>query len=124
MADRSAHRFKDRAAGKRKFLFRRIKDLDEHALHAPVSTARQTRLHPGQTAGGKASLLVTMGQNNGGLFVLDVDLESGRCRQYPVANGVDSTFPTAAVRSLRTIGETVSPGTRRFLTEAWQAPLG
>jgi phenylacetate-CoA ligase len=28
-----------------------------------------------------------------------------------------------AVRSLRTIGETVSPETRRFLTEAWSAPL-
>lgn len=28
-----------------------------------------------------------------------------------------------AVRSLRTIGETVSPETRRFLTESWQAPL-
>ena len=71
-------------------------------LGIPVKAVSWTRLHPGQTADGRASLLVTMGQNNGGLFVLDVDLESGHCRQYPVANGIDSTFPTAAVRSLRT----------------------
>ncbi len=71
-------------------------------LGIPVKGVSWTRLHPGQTKDGRPSLLVSMGQNNGGLFVLDVDLETGKCRQFPVANGDTSTFPTAAFRSLRT----------------------
>jgi hypothetical protein len=71
-------------------------------LGIPVKGVSWTRLHPGKTADGRASLLISMGQNHGGLFVLDVDLATGRCRQFAAADGVRSTFPTAAYRSLRT----------------------
>ena len=60
------------------------------------------RLHPGQTADGRASLLASMSQNNGGLFVVDIDLASGHCRQFPVRDRANSTFTPAAYRSLRT----------------------
>lgn len=67
----------------------------------PVKGVSWVRLHPGKTEDGRASLLATMGQNNGGLFVVDIDLTTGHCRQFPVKNGAHSTFPTAAYRSLR-----------------------
>lgn len=70
-------------------------------LGIPVKGVSWTRLHPGRTADGKPSLLISMGQNNGGLFVLDVDLATGRCRQYPVATPATSIWPSAAWRSLR-----------------------
>jgi hypothetical protein len=57
-------------------------------LGIPVKGVSWTRLHPGKTADGRASLLISMGQNNGGLFVLDVDLATGRCRQFAAADGV------------------------------------
>lgn len=71
-------------------------------LGIPVKGVSWTRLHPGQTADGKASLLVSMSQNNGGLFVLDVDLATGHCKQYPVHDRVNSTFSSASLRSLLT----------------------
>ena len=71
-------------------------------LGIPVKGVSWVRLHPGQTADGKASLLASMSQNNGGLFVIDINLETGRCRQFPVSNRNDSTFTPAAYRSLRT----------------------
>lgn len=71
-------------------------------LGIPVKGVNWVRLHAGATAEDEASLLVTMGQNNGGLIVLDVDLETGHCRQYPVSDRKKSTFPTATFRSLQT----------------------
>lgn len=71
-------------------------------LGTPVKGVNWVRLHAGSTAEGEASLLMTMGQNSGGLFVLDVDLETGHCRQYPVSDRKNSTFPTATFRSLQT----------------------
>ncbi len=71
-------------------------------LGTPVKGVNWVRLHAGSTATGEASLLVTMGQNNGGLIVLDVDLETGHCSQYSVSNRKNSTFPTATFRSLQT----------------------
>lgn len=70
-------------------------------LGIPVKGVSWTRLHPGRTADGKPSLLISMGQNNGGLFVLDVDLTTGHCRQHPVTTPVSSTWPSASWRSLR-----------------------
>ena len=49
-------------------------------IGVPVKGVNWVRLHAGATAAGEASLLITMGQNNGGLIVLDVDLETGHCR--------------------------------------------
>ncbi len=71
-------------------------------LGIPVKGVNWVRLHAGATVEDEASLLVTMGQNNGGLIVLDVDLETGHCRQYPVSDRKKSTFPTATFRSLQT----------------------
>lgn len=67
----------------------------------PVKAANWVRLHPGRTADGRPSLLASMGQNNGGPFVLDIDLATGHCRQFP-ANCPGVEAPTAAMRSLRT----------------------
>jgi hypothetical protein len=75
---------------------------DPRDLGIPVKGVSWVRLHPGQTADGRASLLASMSQNNGGLFVIDINLESGRCRQFAVSNRADSTFTPAAYRSLRT----------------------
>jgi hypothetical protein len=71
-------------------------------LGVPVKGVSWVRLHTGQTAVGRPSLLASMSQNNGGLFVLEIDLETGHCRQFPVSNRADSTFTPAAYRSLRT----------------------
>lgn len=71
-------------------------------LGIPVKGVSWVRLHPGQTADGQASLLASMSQNNGGLFVIEIDLETGHCRQFAVSNRADSTFTPSAYRSLRT----------------------
>ncbi len=71
-------------------------------LGIPVRGVNWGRLHAGATADGKPSILVSFGQNNGGLFVADVDFATGHCRQFAVKNPAASTFPTASFRSLRT----------------------
>ncbi|MDB6095084.1 MAG: hypothetical protein JWM32_2646 [Verrucomicrobia bacterium] len=80
----------------------RAASLAVRDLGIPVKGVSWVRLHPGQTADGKASLLATMSQNNGGLFVIAIDLATGHCRQFPVQHRDTSTFSTAAFRSLRT----------------------
>lgn len=67
-------------------------------LGVPVKAVNWIRLHPGRAPDGGPSLLATMGQNNGGLFALDVDLATGRVRQFN-APGADQQYPTAAFRS-------------------------
>jgi streptogramin lyase len=71
-------------------------------LGIPVKGVSWVRLHAGQTAEGKPSLLATMSQNNGGLFVIDIDVETGHCTQFSVENQEGSTFSTASFRSLLT----------------------
>jgi len=71
-------------------------------LGIPVRGVNWGRLHAGATADGKPSILVSFGQNNGGLFVAEVDFATGHCRQYEVKDPNASTFPTASFRSLRT----------------------
>ncbi|MFM1851424.1 MAG: hypothetical protein RIS54_1108 [Verrucomicrobiota bacterium] len=70
-------------------------------LGIPVKAANWVRVHPGRLVDGRPSLLVSMGQNNGGPFVLDIDLETGHCRQFG-ANTPGAEAPTSAMRSLRT----------------------
>ncbi len=84
-------------------------------LGIPVKGVSWVRVNPGRTADGRASLLVSMSQNHGGLFVLDVDLATGHCRQFPVKDAVHSTFATATCRSLHT-------GVL-YLGSAWDAHL-
>ncbi|MDI1336859.1 MAG: hypothetical protein PSU94_11820 [Lacunisphaera sp.] len=71
-------------------------------LGIPVRGVNWGRLHAGATADGKPSILISFGQNNGGLFVADVDFATGHCTQYAVKDRAASTFPTASFRSLRT----------------------
>ena len=71
-------------------------------LGIPVRGVSWARLHPGRTADGRASLLASMSQNHGGLFVIDIDLATGRCRQHAVHDQVNSTFSAASYRSLLT----------------------
>jgi sugar lactone lactonase YvrE len=72
-----------------------------HEIGIPVRGVNWVRLHPGTGADGAASLIGSMGQNNGGLMVIDIDLDTGKCRQFnSPAPGAD--YPISAVRSLRT----------------------
>lgn len=72
-----------------------------HDLGVPVKAVNWVRLHPGRGPDGGASLLASMGQNNGGLFVLDIDLATGHCHQCN-APQPEQQYPTAAFRSPRT----------------------
>ncbi|MBP9913325.1 MAG: hypothetical protein KBF26_07940 [Opitutaceae bacterium] len=71
-------------------------------LGIPVKGVSWARLHPGQTADGRASLLASMSQNHEGLFVVAIDLATGHCTQYAVHDPVNSTFSAASFRSLLT----------------------
>jgi hypothetical protein len=74
---------------------------DFHEIGIPVKGVNWVRLHPGRTADGQASLLGSMGQNNGGLMVFDINLSTGKCRQFNAqAKGAD--YPIGSMRSLRT----------------------
>ena len=66
-------------------------------LGIPVKAVNWVRLHPGRGFDGKASLLASMGQNNGGLFVLDIDLATGHCRQVHAPSPAQQ-YPTASFR--------------------------
>lgn len=70
-------------------------------LGVPVKAVNWIRLHPGRTADGQPSLLATMGQNNGGLFVLDIDLATSKCRQFNAPAPLQQ-YPISAIRSPRT----------------------
>lgn len=67
-------------------------------LGVPVKAVNWIRLHPGRSADGQPSLLATMGQNNGGLFVLDIDLATGKCRQFNAPAPLQQ-YPISAIRS-------------------------
>lgn len=69
-----------------------------HELGVPVRSLNWVRLFPGRAADGRPQLLASMGQHTGGLFVCDIDLETGHCTQYPCALPGE-TSPTAAFRS-------------------------
>jgi len=67
----------------------------------PVKETNWLRIHPWTDKKGEKSLLGTYGQNNGGLFVIDIDPETGHCQQFHTGlPGAD--YPTAAYRSQKT----------------------
>jgi hypothetical protein len=72
-----------------------------HEIGTPVQGVNWVRLHPGATADGRPSLLGSMGQNNGGLTVIDIDLATGQCRQFNTRIAT-ADYPISAIRSLRT----------------------
>lgn len=84
-------------------------------LGVPVRGVNWGRLHAGATADGHPSILVSFGQNNGGLFVCEVDFVTGHCRQFAAKDTAASTFPTASLRSLRTGA--------LYIGSAWDAHL-
>jgi len=71
-----------------------------HELGTPVRALSTVRLHPGKTPTGAPSLLMTAGQNNGGIFVADIDLTTGVCRQFS-AGWNEATYVTSSYRSLQ-----------------------
>ncbi len=71
-------------------------------LGIPIKGVSWVRLHAGKTADGAPSLLATMSQTNGGLFVIDIDLDTGHCTQFAVQDRKNSSFSTATFRSLQT----------------------
>ncbi|RKX35032.1 MAG: hypothetical protein DRP71_05050 [Verrucomicrobia bacterium] len=72
-----------------------------HKIGIPVRETNWPRLHSWTAPDGTKSLLGTLGQNTGGLFVIDIDLETGHCRQF--GTGLPSAdYPTAAWRSPKT----------------------
>jgi len=72
-----------------------------HEIGKPVRETNWPRLHAWTAPDGTKSLLGTLGQNTGGLFVIDIDLETGHCRQF--STGLPSAdYPTAAWRSPKT----------------------
>ncbi len=72
-----------------------------HIIGKPIRETNWPRLHAWTAPDGTKSLLGTLGQNTGGLFVVDIDLETGHCRQF--GTGLPTAdYPTAAWRSPRT----------------------
>lgn len=70
------------------------------SIGIPIRETNWPRIHAWTAPDGTRSLLATLGQNNGGLFVLDIDLETGHCQQFSTGlPGAD--YPTAAWRSPR-----------------------
>ena len=63
-------------------------------LGIPVKSVNWVRLHAGRKRSGDPVLLATMGQDNGTLFVCDIDLRTGHCTQYE-AGTRNANFPTA-----------------------------
>ena len=64
----------------------------------PVRSVNWVRLHPGTTSDGTTCLYAVMGQQAAGLFVLQIDLESGACRQF-TAEQAEANYPTATYMS-------------------------
>ena len=70
-------------------------------IGVPVAGVNWVRVHSGATSDGKPSVLISFGQTNGGLSVMEVDLATGHCTQYGPKHPVVSTFPISAIRTLR-----------------------
>jgi len=66
---------------------------DIHDLGVPVRGVNWVRLHVARGAGGRPCALLTMGQQGDNLFVVQVDVETGACRQF-VSQVPKSNYPT------------------------------
>ena len=64
----------------------------------PVRSVNWVQLHPGHDRDGAPCLYATMGQQADNLFVLQVELETGACRQF-VSGVPKSNYPTATLMS-------------------------
>ncbi|MCH8291144.1 hypothetical protein IH992_08615 [Candidatus Poribacteria bacterium] len=64
----------------------------------PVRSVNWVRVHPGHDPEGKPCLYATMGQQADNLFVLQINPETGACRQF-VSEVPNSNYPTATLMS-------------------------
>ena len=64
----------------------------------PVRSVNWVHLHPGQKQNGSPCIYAVMGQQAAGLFVLQIDIDSGQCRQF-VSDLPDANYPTATCMS-------------------------
>ncbi len=64
----------------------------------PVRSVNWVHLHPGQKQNGSSCLYAVMGQQAAGLFVLQIDIESGQCRQF-TTEVAEANYPTATCMS-------------------------
>ena len=64
----------------------------------PVRSVNWVQLHPGHDQDGAPCLYATMGQQADNLFVLQIELETGTCRQF-VSEVPKSNYPTATLMS-------------------------
>ncbi|GAB5559579.1 MAG: hypothetical protein SynsKO_12260 [Synoicihabitans sp.] len=70
-----------------------------HDFGATVRGLSTVRLHPGAGANGESSLLMSAGQKATGIFVVDINLETGECRQFG-ANWDKANYVPSSYRSL------------------------
>ncbi|HID75319.1 MAG TPA: hypothetical protein EYP56_04905 [Planctomycetaceae bacterium] len=73
-------------------------ELQVRDIGVPVRSVNWVRLFAGHDKGGKPCVYATMGQNARNLFVLQIDPESGECRQF-TAQPPRAQYPTAALMS-------------------------
>jgi hypothetical protein len=59
-----------------------VEETTIHDFGATVRGLSTVRLHPGTGPDGRPSLLMSAGQKASGIFVVDIDLETGACRQF------------------------------------------
>lgn len=64
----------------------------------PVRSVNWVHLHPGVTGAGQPCIYAVMGQQAAGLFVLQIDIDSGQCRQF-TCELADANYPTATYMS-------------------------
>lgn len=73
-------------------------DTPIRAIGIPVRSVSWVRLHAGRDRDGAPRLYATMGQESANLFILQIDPETGACRQF-AASAPGSHHPTASLMS-------------------------
>ena len=74
--------------------YKLIENPQVHDIGIPVKSVNWVRLHEADNGDGQTRILATMGQTADNLFVLDINPETGECRQF-ISNVPRSNYPTA-----------------------------
>ncbi|NOX55900.1 MAG: hypothetical protein GXP27_15945 [Planctomycetes bacterium] len=74
----------------------RSSELQVREIGVPVRSVNWVRLHAGRDSRGQPCIYATMGQNARNLFVLQIDPQSGTCRQFTAETG-KANYPTATL---------------------------
>ncbi|HID21396.1 MAG TPA: hypothetical protein EYP14_03230, partial [Planctomycetaceae bacterium] len=74
----------------------RSSELQVREVGVPVRSVNWVWLHAGQDRRGKPCIYATMGQNARNLFVLQIDPQTGACRQF-TAEPARANYPTATL---------------------------